>query len=230
LTNEVNWIHSDQKTWLSVDLPLDILSAREQRVATNSEDRMAVSTKDFHVFETVCGFAAIAWNDRGVTALRLPDQTSEHTQRALLRRFPRAKLGTPQDAVARAIADIRRYFEGGRVDFTEVRLDLTEPDLFLARVYSAVRQVRWGETTSYGTIARRFEAAPERARDVGRAMARNPVPLIIPCHRVLGAGGRLGGFSAPGGVRAKAKMLALEGITPVDVESAVGSVQETFGF
>lgn len=191
---------------------------------------MAASTDNFHVFETTFGFAAIAWSDRGVSALRLPDRSPEAAEHALLRRSPHAKPGTPSHDVARVIGDIRRYFEGKHVSFAEVRVELSEADPFLARVYSAVRDVGWGETTSYGAIAKQLGAGPERARDVGRAMARNPVPLIIPCHRVLAAGGRIGGFSAPGGVRSKARMLALEGIGPASVGVAAAPVQEDFGF
>ena len=98
------------------------------------------------------------------------------------------------------------------VDFTAVRLDLGVQEPFFARVYDAVRRLGWGETTTYGAVAQALGAGPETARDVGQAMARNPVPLIVPCHRVLAAGGKVGGFSAPGGASAKRRMLALEGV------------------
>jgi methylated-DNA-[protein]-cysteine S-methyltransferase len=78
--------------------------------------------------------------------------------------------------------------------------------------YQTARQVGWGRTTTYGALAKELGAGPEAARDVGQAMARNPVALIIPCHRVLAAGGKIGGFSAPGGSGAKIRMLALEGV------------------
>ena len=80
------------------------------------------------------------------------------------------------------------------------------------RIYAAARRVGWGHTTTYGALAKELDARPEAARDVGQAMARNPVALIIPCHRVLAAGGKVGGFSAPGGSAAKRRMLALEGV------------------
>ena len=83
---------------------------------------------------------------------------------------------------------------------------------FFERVYAAVRRIGWGETATYGAIARMLDAGPEFARDVGQAMAANPVPLIIPCHRVTAANGRIGGFSAPGGSLSKARMLAIEGV------------------
>jgi methylated-DNA-[protein]-cysteine S-methyltransferase len=114
--------------------------------------------------------------------------------------------------VAEAIAAVKRYFEGEQMDFSGVRLDLGGQDPFFERIYQAARRVEWGHTTTYGALAKELGAGPEAARDVGVAMARNPVALIIPCHRVLAAGGKVGGFSAPGGSAAKKRMLALEGV------------------
>jgi methylated-DNA-[protein]-cysteine S-methyltransferase len=104
------------------------------------------------------------------------------------------------------------YFEGEETDFSGVRLDLGEQDPFFERIYAAARRVAWGHTTTYGALAKELGGGPEAARDVGQAMARNPVALIIPCHRILAAGGRVGGFSAPGGWAAKIRMLELEGL------------------
>ena len=112
------------------------------------------------------------------------------------------------------------------MDFADVRIDLGEPDPFVARVYAAVRRLGWGRTTTYGALARDLGAGPEAARDVGQAMARNPVPLLVPCHRVLAAGGKLGGFSAPGGAATKRRMLALEGVGLEPPPAA----QRSFGF
>jgi methylated-DNA-[protein]-cysteine S-methyltransferase len=92
-------------------------------------------------------------------------------------------------------------------------------------IYAATRRVGWGRTTTYGTLAKELGAGPEAARDVGQAMAKNPVALIIPCHRVLAAGGKVGGFSAPGGSAAKIRMLALEGIhlePPAPAQQSLG--------
>ncbi len=105
-------------------------------------------------------------------------------------------------------------------------VDLGAQQPFIQSVYDAVRGIGWGQTTTYGTLAKQLGAGPEAARDVGQAMARNPVPLIIPCHRVLAAGGRIGGFSAPGGSTAKARMLELEGVRLAPSEPA----QRAFGF
>jgi methylated-DNA-[protein]-cysteine S-methyltransferase len=118
------------------------------------------------------------------------------------------------------------YFEGEETDFSCFRLDLGEQDPFFAQIYAAARRVGWGHTTTYGTLAKELGAGPEAARDVGQAMAKNPVALLIPCHRVLAAGGKIGGFSAPGGSAAKIRMLALEG---VDLEPP-RPAQQSLGF
>jgi methylated-DNA-[protein]-cysteine S-methyltransferase len=164
------------------------------------------------VFETVGGFCGVAWNSVAITRFQLPSREAAATERALLRRLPGAEPGTPPPVVADLVAEVKRYFEGERIDFSDVALDLGGQDAFFARIYAAIRHVGWGETTTYGAVAKGLGAGPEAARDVGQAMARNPVPLIIPCHRVLAAGGKVGGFSAPGGSVAKAHMLALEGV------------------
>ncbi len=120
---------------------------------------------------------------------------------------------------------MRRYFLGEPIDFTGFAVDLQGQDAFFTGIYDALRQVGWGRTTTYGALAKTLGAGPEAARAVGQAMAKNPVPLIIPCHRVLAAGGKVGGFSAPGGSDSKARMLALEGIDlspPPPAQAAFG--------
>jgi methylated-DNA-[protein]-cysteine S-methyltransferase len=180
---------------------------------------------NYLVFETAGGFCGIAWNSAGITRFQLPTKSASATERILLRRVPGAKPGAPTE-VAEAVAAVRRYFEGKETDFSMFRLDLGEQDPFFGRVYAAARRVGWGRTTTYGALAKELGAGPEAARDVGQAMAKNPVALMIPCHRVLAAGGKVGGFSAPGGSAAKIRMLALEG---VQVESA-RPAQQSFGF
>lgn len=171
-------------------------------------DRM----RHYHVFETAAGFCAVAWNDVGITNLRLPVGDDEQAVRGLLRRAPAAVPAAPPPVVAAAIAAVQRYFAGAATDFSGVAVDLGPQDAFFEQVYAAVRRLPWGDTTTYGALAKALGAGPEAARDVGQAMATNPVPLIIPCHRVLAAGGKVGGFSAPGGAATKLKMLALEGV------------------
>lgn len=166
----------------------------------------------YRIFETAAGFCAIAWNDAGITRFGLPARTAEAAERLLLRRSPHCQPGEPTSIVAEAIAAVRRYFAGEETDFSRFEVYLGDEQPFFQQIYVAVRRVGWGHTTTYGTIARELGAGPQAARDVGQAMAQNPVALIIPCHRVLAAGGKVGGFSAPGGSAAKRRMLKLEGV------------------
>jgi methylated-DNA-[protein]-cysteine S-methyltransferase len=180
----------------------------------------------YFIFETAGGFCGMAWSNAGITRFQLPTRSPEATKRILLRRVPGAEPSAPTPEVAEAIAAVKRYFEGEETDFSRFKLDLGEQDPFFERIYAAARRVGWGHTTTYGTLAKELEAGPEAARDVGQAMANNPVALIIPCHRVLAAGGKVGGFSAPGGSAAKLRMLELEG---VDIEPR-RPAQQSFEF
>ncbi|MDB5554927.1 MAG: methylated-DNA-[protein]-cysteine S-methyltransferase protein [Rhizobium sp.] len=173
---------------------------------------MGQKIQHYHIFETAGGFCGIAWNDAGITRFQLPTSTHDGTERLLLRRIAGAEPATPPAAVAETIADVKRYFSGEAVDFSDVKLDLSNQEDFFKEVYAAARRVGWGHTTTYGTLAKELGAGPEVARDVGQAMAKNPVALIIPCHRVLAAGNKIGGFSAPGGSNSKQRMLELEGV------------------
>jgi methylated-DNA-[protein]-cysteine S-methyltransferase len=189
-----------------------------------------LAVNEYHLFETAHGHAALAWNARGVTGFRLPAPAAEETRRSLLRRLPDAIEAPPRGRVAAVVEAARRYFTGERIDFADVPLDLGAQDPLFARIYDLVRGLGCGETTTYGAVARALGEGPEVARDVGQAMARNPIPLIVPCHRVLAAGGRIGGFSAPGGSNAKARMLAMEGSAPQPDAPAKPSAQASFGF
>jgi methylated-DNA-[protein]-cysteine S-methyltransferase len=171
-----------------------------------------MSTLHHLIFETANGFCGIAWNDTGITRFQLPAKSADATERIMLRRTPSAGPGVPSPVVSEAVAAARRYFEGEETDFSLFQLDLEGQDDFCKRAYVAARRVKWGETTTYGALARELGGGPRAARDVGQAMARNPIPLIIPCHRVLAIGGKIGGFSAPGGAASKKRMLELEGI------------------
>lgn len=173
---------------------------------------MNQTAQHYLVFETVSGFCGMAWSSAGITCFRLPTKTAEAAERLLLRKIPDAEPGTPFGQVSEAVAAVKRYFQGEKTDFSGLALDLGAQDPFFRQIYDALRAVEWGHTTTYGALAKELGAGPEAARDVGQAMAKNPVPLIIPCHRVLAAGGKIGGFSAPGGSVAKAHMLELEGI------------------
>ena len=162
------------------------------------------------IFETAGGICGIAWNGAGITRFQLPASDALATERNLLRRLSGAVPGAPPPLVQEVVAAVELYFQGEDIDFSGVQLDLGEQQEFFKRVYAAARRIAWGQTTTYGALAKELGAGPEAARDVGQAMARNPVPLIIPCHRVLAAGGKVGGCSAPGGSTAKIRMLVLE--------------------
>ena len=165
----------------------------------------------YHVFETELGFAGIAWGEDGIiTRFRLPDPDRNAARRQF---HGKTEPQTTPPAIAAIVAQAKRYFAGERIDFTPIALDLSGVDSFRRAIYDALRKVAFGETVTYGELAKRAGATQRQAaQDVGVAMARNPVPLIIPCHRVLAAGGKLGGFSAPGRAEAKQRMLALEGV------------------
>lgn len=180
----------------------------------------------FLIFDTDGGPCGIAWTAAGVVRFQLPGDDGVTTRRLLLRHLPEAEEADPPPAIADAIAGVKRYFAGEQADFTKVPLDLAGQSEFFRAIYDAARRLHWGETTTYGALARDLGAGPEMAREVGQAMAKNPVALIIPCHRVLAAGNKIGGFSAPGGSSSKQKMLALEGISFTPPPAA----QQSFGF
>jgi methylated-DNA-[protein]-cysteine S-methyltransferase len=187
---------------------------------------MGQTAHRYLIFETVGGFCGIAWNNVGITRFQLPTKSAEATERMLLRRAPGAEPGAPTPEVAEAVAAVKRYFAGEETDFSGFTLDLGDQDAFFQQIYAAARRVGWGRTTTYGALAKELGAGLEAARDVGQAMASNPVALIIPCHRVLAAGGKVGGFSAPGGSAAKIRMLELEGVRIEPPKPA----QRSFGF
>ncbi len=171
-----------------------------------------MDAESYAVFETAHGFVAIAWNGRAISCLRLPAKTEAAAEHALRRGAPSAVRAAPSPEIAALVEAIKRYFAGAEIDFSDIAVDLGPQDQFFAQVYDRVRRIGWGQTATYGAIAKELSDDPRAARDVGQAMAMNPVPLIVPCHRVLAAGAKIGGFSAPGGSHAKAKMLELEGV------------------
>lgn len=174
-------------------------------------------------FETAQGWCGIVWSGGAIARFHLP----EGSERAVLGRLARAATpAEPPAFVADVIDRARRYFRGERIAFDDVAVSLDGlPDLS-RRLYEEIRALKRGETITYGALAARLGLPKEAARAVGQAMGANPVPLIVPCHRVLAAGGGLGGFSGPGGVRQKAQMLALEGVRL----NAADPAQNDFGF
>lgn len=177
-----------------------------------NSDAIRDPAPSYFVFEVVGGFCGIAWDSEGVTRFCLPVASASEATRMLLRRVPGAVLATPTSEVAQIIAAAERYFTGEAADFARFKVVLGDQGELFQRIYAAARRVGWGQTTTYGALAKELGGGPEAAREVGQAMAQNPVPLIIPCHRVLAAGGKVGGFSAPGGAATKIRMLELEGV------------------
>lgn len=168
-----------------------------------------VSATRFAMFPTAIGPCGVAWRDEFVVATRLPDSRPETTARFLETRR-NAVAGIPPKAIQRAIDVMTCLLDGERPDLSSIRCNLSNVDPFAVKVYEATRALIPGETTTYGAIA--AEIGKKRdARKVGKALGRNPIPIVVPCHRVLGAGGRLAGFSAPGGVALKLRMLQIEG-------------------
>jgi len=165
----------------------------------------------FCLFSTAIGACAIAWSDRGVTSVWLPEQTDHLTRARVARRFPHIIESAPSPFVAHAIDSIVALLEGENRDLTDIPLDFddTVPE-FHRRVYDVARTIKPGTTMSYGEIATRL-GERDGARAVGQALGRNPIPIIVPCHRVLAADGGTGGFSAPGGTATKLQLLAIEG-------------------
>jgi methylated-DNA-[protein]-cysteine S-methyltransferase len=165
------------------------------------------------IFDTAIGPCGVAWNARGLVAVQLPERDRAATERRLVSRCGSSGVAVPLPEIAALIADIARYLDGERIDFSAVPVDLSNLDPFRRKLYETMRTLPWGTTTTYGALARTIGLTQwAGARDVGEAMGRNPVPIVIPCHRVLAAGQKLGGFSAPGGAATKAKLLALEGV------------------
>jgi methylated-DNA-[protein]-cysteine S-methyltransferase len=167
----------------------------------------------YTVFATRLGAVGIAWSDRGITRLQLPEASRSVTERRLRGRSQAAEAGEPPAQVRQAISQIERYLEGDATDFSAIELDLAGVGALHQEIYRALQRVGWGATTTYGALARQV-GHPDASRAVGQAMGRNPVPIIIPCHRVLASNGKLGGFSAFGGGETKQRLLALEGVHP----------------
>lgn len=164
----------------------------------------------FTLFETAIGVCGLAWGDAGLAAVRLPHGSADEMRRGLSRRFPAAQEQSPPQEFAVVRADIVALLAGEPRGFASVRYDLSEVSEFNRRVYEVALAIPPGETLTYGQVAARL-GEPGAARAVGRALGENPFPIVIPCHRVLAAGGRKGGFSAPGGVESKMRILEIEG-------------------
>ncbi len=168
-------------------------------------------------FATELGWMAIAVGRPGVRSLTFGHKSARSAVRALAAGVPTSPAGNcldDFDSDISALADrLKSYAAGDRDDFGDIVLNLDGLTRFQQRVTRACRNVSWGETVSYAELAVR-SGSPRAARAVGNAMATNRFPILVPCHRVIGTGGSLGGFSAPSGLTMKRRLLRLEGSLP----------------
>ncbi|MEA1676985.1 methylated-DNA--[protein]-cysteine S-methyltransferase [Nitrospirillum sp. BR 11163] len=172
-----------------------------------------MTTRAYILFDTAIGTCAVVWGPDGIVGAQLPEGAAERAEARLARRFPGATVADEGDlpsVIMEARARIQALMAGKAVDITDIPLDLTGLDPFALRVYAVTRAIPRGETLTYGTVAGRIGAPREAARAVGQALGNNPIPILIPCHRVLAAGGGTGGFSARGGIDTKFRILAIE--------------------
>src|SRR5512146_2086069 len=190
--------------------------------------RTAMTKQGFALFDAPIGRCAIVWSARGVAGLLLPEAREAELRGRLARRFPTASEAAPPPKIQAAIAAIAALLAAKPSDLSAIARDMAGVPPFHRRVYEALRAIPPGETLSYGALASRA-GAPSAARAVGQALKRNPFAMIVPCHRVLASGGKLGGFTANGGIATKLKLLSLEG-TPANGAAEAFAGDGAFGF
>jgi methylated-DNA-[protein]-cysteine S-methyltransferase len=173
----------------------------------------------YSLFETPLGWCGIAWSETAdadssaVTFLQLPEATAEITKSRIARNSAGKCIVDIPILVKNIQQRVIQHLQGDLQDFRDIPVDLSAAGPFVRRVCEAAREIPVGQTVTYADLAATFLGRPSLARAVGRALGRNPIPLIIPCHRVMAAHGKPGGFSAYGGRATKAKLLAIEGAT-----------------
>ncbi|HEY6780035.1 MAG TPA: methylated-DNA--[protein]-cysteine S-methyltransferase [Thermoleophilaceae bacterium] len=172
-----------------------------------------MAASGFALFETAIGQCGIGWAERGVVSVQLPDSSPDRLRARLRRRVPGGQEVEPTAELQRAVEEIVALIDGAPRDLSGIALDMEGVPPFEQRVYALARAIAPGQTRTYGELATEL-GDPGAARAVGQAMGRNPFPLVVPCHRVLAAGGQLGGFSAPGGTQTKQRLLRIEGALP----------------
>ena len=165
---------------------------------------------NFAIFDTAIGSCGVVWGPRGISGVQLPMGSEEKTRSRIAQRYGVIAEAPPPKEVQHAIEGMVELLVGKPNDLRDVALDLDGVPEFNRGVYDIARTIPPGMTVTYGDIAKRLGGV-ELSRDVGQALGRNPCPIVVPCHRVLAAGGKPGGFSANGGVATKLKMLAIEG-------------------
>jgi len=163
----------------------------------------------YTLFPTAIGECCIAWRGDLVIAASLPETTPAATAARIVKRTGATKA-VPPPIIERAIQSITALLEGEKTDLSYIACDLGEVGEFAQKVYAITCEIPAGETLTYGDVALRL-GNKHFSQRVGQALGRNPIPIIVPCHRVVGANGKLTGFSAPGGTQTKLKMLEIEG-------------------
>jgi methylated-DNA-[protein]-cysteine S-methyltransferase len=195
----------------------------------------------FAFFDTAIGRCGIAWGARGIIGVHLPEASESATRVRILGRYPGADEASPPPTVQYAIDGIVALLHGEASDLSKagdlsaVELDMDGVPPFHRRVYQVTRTIAPGETMTYGEIAAQL-GSPGAARAVGQALARNPFAIVVPCHRVLAAGDKLGGFSANGDTTTKLRLLSIERAhaddapTLLDTEGTFRAARAQHGF
>lgn len=165
------------------------------------------------LFDTTIGACGIAWGAGGIVGVQLPEADAAGTRARLLRSTGALPEADPPAEVLAAIGQIRALLAGEPHDLSALVLDMHRLTDFQRRVYAATSAIPPGQTRTYGEIAAEL-GDTHLARAVGQALGFNPFAPVVPCHRVLAAGQRAGGFSAHGGAATKLRMLATEGAQP----------------
>ncbi len=169
-----------------------------------------MAAQAFALFDTPIGTCGIAWNAMGIAGFHLPLATADAMRARLQQRWSGAVESVPPPGVQRVVDRVLALLNGEAIDLSDIPVDLADAPEFHRRVYEVARTIPPGRTMTYGEIAKRL-GVPRESREVGQALGRNPIAIIVPCHRVLGADGKMGGFSASGGVATKRRILEIEG-------------------
>lgn len=169
-----------------------------------------MSERGYTIFDTSVGRCGIAWGELGVLGVQLPEAREIETRRRLFQLFPEARELRPPAEIQSAIDGIAALLRGKAADLSDVRLDMTGLPPFNGRVYQFTRTIPRGETMTYGEVASRLRASGA-SHSVAQAISKNPFMIIVPCHRVLEAGGYADRISANGGSISKRRLLSIEG-------------------
>lgn len=180
-----------------------------------------ITPPHFALFDTAIGTCALAWGAKGLVSVQLPSADDKALRARMRRLLPGAVEAEPPPPVRRAVEAMQALLRGEPADLSWIELDMEAVPPFNRRVYAIARAIPPGSTMTYGDIAARL-GDPLLARAVGQAMGQNPFTIVMPCHRVMAAGGKSGGFSAHGGVDTKRRMLRIEGALPDDQPSLFG--------